>query len=247
MPLAPRPLQGSTSEPYLNLVRNKLKGGHLSSFFCVEVFAGSARLTATLRAIGLSDSIAVDHQIPKRLIAPMLQLDLTKEASVEHLRSILREPRCLFCHFAPPCGTASRARLIQRSAMDPPILRTDSFPDGLPELSGQLKARVQAENNLYAVTADLAETCLQAGVLLCIENPARGFLWQTSAMSAFGQRPELTSTLFHQCEYGSSRKEARKFLHTVPNLLLRQCSNTHEHETLGRSASGGRTTDEETA
>ena len=35
-------------------------------------------------------------------------------------------PFCIYVHFAPPCGTSSRARLIQRRGRwNPPIVRTD--------------------------------------------------------------------------------------------------------------------------
>ena len=221
-----------------------MDGRQLSSLFAIEVFAGTCRLTAILRALGLSDAFGVDHEVSRRLSAPILQLDLLHEASLEHLRCMIREPGCVFVHLAPPCGTASRARLIQRSASDPPIVRTDQHPDGLPHLTGDLAARVQAANQLYAITVELVELCIAQGVLFCIENPNRSFMWDTRAM-----RPWLTSagalqTVFHHCEYGSARRKCTRFVHSLPGLALKTCSGTHRHEKWGKTAAGWATKQE---
>ena len=159
---------------------------------------------------------------------------------------MLREPGCVFVHLAPPCGTASRARLIQRSSSDPPIVRTDQHPDGLPSLQGELAARVQAANQLYAITVDIAELCLAHGVLYCIENPNRSFMWDTAHMRSWLQARSPQHTIFHHCEYGSARRKCTRFVHCIPGLHLRTCSGTHAHEPWGKTASGW-ATQEETA
>ena len=106
------------------------------------------------RSFEESDAFGIDHQVSRRLSAPILQLDLLDPAALQHLREMIAEPNCIFVHMAPPCGTASRARLIQRSSTDPPILRTDRHPDGLPHLTGDLAARVHLGNPLLLKNVD---------------------------------------------------------------------------------------------
>ena len=150
--------------------------------FCIEVFAGSGRLTASLKAIGLKDSFGVDSTIPSRLTSPILQLNLLKADHLAMLRDMIASPNCVYIHFAPPCGTASRARLIQRKGRkNPPVVRTDGFPDGIPDLTGVLRDRVLSANALYAITCDLVRLCEQLGKLWSVENPGRSFMWVTSS------------------------------------------------------------------
>ena len=85
----------------------------LNQLFCIEVFAGSGRLTASLKAIGLADSVGIDSKVPTRLACPILQLDLLKANQLDLLKDLMSNPNCAYVHMAPPCGTASRARLIQ--------------------------------------------------------------------------------------------------------------------------------------
>eukprot|EP00435_Cladocopium_sp_Y103_P073459 s448_g43.t1 len=78
---------------------------------------------------------------------------------------------------APPCGTASRARLIQRRGRR---VRTETHPDVLPSLTGVLLARVLSANCLYQITCDLVRLCESLGKLRSVENPGRSFLWMTT-------------------------------------------------------------------
>ena len=47
----------------------------MEELFCIEIFAGSGRLTCELCKVGLSDSVGVDHQVGKCLTAPIIKLD----------------------------------------------------------------------------------------------------------------------------------------------------------------------------
>ena len=134
----------------------------LDQLFCIEVFAGSGRLTSSLKSIGLSYSSGVDCSTPQRLACPILQLDLLKTSHLDLLKDLISSPNCVYVHMAPPCGTASRARLIQRKGRsNPPIARTDKYPDGIPNLSGTLLTRVESANRLYQITCDLIRLCVK--------------------------------------------------------------------------------------
>jgi hypothetical protein len=164
----------------------------------VEVFAGTARLTAVIRQLGLRDSFGIDHKIHPKISGPVISLDLTSPTSFEYVLNLIKHPNCIYVHFAPPCGTASRARFIKRKGRyNPPVLRTDTHPDGLPNLGTNLQARVAAANQLYDLTQQLCRQCHEHGVLFSIENPARSFMWDTRDMKKFLQEVPHYETRFH--------------------------------------------------
>ena len=126
--------------------------------------------------MGLRDSFGIDVKLPPHLRSPIIKYDLLQPDQFDLVQNLLASPFCVFVHFAPPCGTSSRARLIQRKGRwNPPILRTDRHPDGIPGLTGVLQARVTSANQLYQITCDLAEKCLQLGKYFAIKNP--GFVY----------------------------------------------------------------------
>ena len=52
-------------------------GKQISQVFALEVFAGTARLTACLKSLGLVDSVGIDCTMPTRLNGPIIKLDLS--------------------------------------------------------------------------------------------------------------------------------------------------------------------------
>ena len=157
---------------------------------------------------------------------------------------------CLFVHFAPPRGTSSRARLIQRKGRwNPPILRTDRHPNGLPTLKGLCFPESPRANRLYQTTCDLIELCMQLGVYFAVENPGKSFMWQTTPSVALQQRHCLQEVCFHHCQYGSSRRKLTKILHNMIafSQLEPFCDNNHKHEPWGQSPDGHWRTSAETA
>ena len=213
----------------------------------MEIFAGTSRLTAAVRQLGLRDSFGIDHVVSDRLVAPIVQLDLSIPENFSFLQDIIREPGCIYVHFAPPCGTASRARFIKRRGRhNPPVLRTDDHPNGLPHLSPLHAAKVAAANLLYDQTQVLRRLCVEHGVLFSIENPARSFMWQTTHMAKFLEEVAHYKTYFHHCMYGSARRKHTCFVHSIPTLcdLAALCDNSHVHEAWGYSSTGWATAEE---
>ena len=122
---------------------------------CVEIFAGCAQLSSSLRSSGFS-VLPIDHKKGKMSKAKLTLLDLTKQHDFDVLLSILTTANIAYCHCAPVCGTGSRAREIplpkgmEHVRAEP--LRSQEFPLGLPHLVGKDLARVTAANMLYFVT-----------------------------------------------------------------------------------------------
>ena len=200
-----------------------------------------------LRHLGFRDSFGVDHILSNQLAAPVLQLDLLKPECLEFVQQIIREEACIYVHFAPPCGTASRARFIRRKGRyNPPVLRTDLHPDGLPDLIPLHAAKVAAANRLYHITTDLCRLCHLHGVMYTIENPARSFMWQTAPFRKFLNEVPHYATYFHHCMYGSSRRKHTCLIHNISTVQSMQllCDNQHAHEPWGHSAEGWATAQE---
>jgi hypothetical protein len=78
----------------------------------IEVFAGSCRVTACLRQLGLGSSFGVDHQRSKNASGPVVVADLCTPEGVGLLWSWLQNEQVLAVFLALRCGSASRARQI---------------------------------------------------------------------------------------------------------------------------------------
>ena len=213
----------------------------------MEVFAGTSRLTACLRQLGLRDSFGVDHVVSNHLAAPVLQLDLLKPECLKFVEQLILEAACVYVHFAPPCGTASRARFIKRKGrFNPPILRTDDKPNGITGLSPTNEAKVAAANALYEITQRLCRLCHSTGVMYTVENPARSFMWDTTPFSKFLHDVPHYRTFFHHCMYGSARRKHTCLVHNIAAVQDMEllCTNDHAHEQWGHSGTGWATAQE---
>ena len=245
--MPPETPEGLPASSQFSKIQAKCRSAIANDLFCIEVFAGSSRLTACIRRLGFRSSFGVDHAISAKCCAPVLTLDLQDEPSVNLLKQLLADPHCIYAHFAPPCGAASRARMIVRKGRyNPPVLRTDEYPNGLPNLSFQFRDRVAKANRLYATTADLCQWCVRHGVLFSIENPGRSFMWLTDAMQDFLANAPHFDTLFHHCQYGSNRRKLTRLVHNIPTFLQLEnlCDGSHPHEPWGQTDNGWATAEE---
>ncbi|CAE7385001.1 unnamed protein product, partial [Symbiodinium sp. KB8] len=219
-------------------------GRPLGEVVALEVFCGSGRLTASLKREGF-DAFGVDHNVLKTASCSVLQLDLTQEDAASHLWSIVKDPAVQFIHFAPPCGTASRARDIQFKGA-PPILRSTLQPQGVDGLEGLDATRVAKANLPYQLTLEVSQFCLKSGKFFSCENPSRSYLWLLPAWKTFLARQDVFQTSFHHCEYGGMRRKATLLVHNVPSFrgLQRFCSGNHVHLGWGRVGPSWATADE---
>ena len=79
---------------------------NLSDVLVLEIFAGSARLTAAIRDAGMA-GVAVDHD-KSRSSGPHIALyDLNDQSQFDALVEFIRleKHRIIWVHFAPSCGT----------------------------------------------------------------------------------------------------------------------------------------------
>ena len=213
-----------------------------------EVFCGAAGLTLNLTKSGF-DAVGVDHKGNRDLPrGRCLWIDLSTKRGQADLRKLVLHDAVAYVHFAPPCGTASRARDRRRynadgtpAKLDPKPLRSDEYPDGLPSLVGQDLERVNAANELYRFTAVLCADLSERGIAWTVENPTNSRMWDTkwfrwlSRMKAEGKL-NYNRVKFDSCMHGGSRPKASTFLASgdldLSSLEL-TCDGSHQHKPWG--------------
>ena len=83
----------------------------LNECLIIEVFAGTGRVTAALKQLGLYSSLGTDCARHKQAVAPIVLADLSTESGVKLLMQWLENPNVVGIFLAPPCGSASRGAI----------------------------------------------------------------------------------------------------------------------------------------
>ena len=208
----------------------------------IEVFAGSARVTAALKAEGLFESFGVDVDTSKA-VATSRCVDLTAATGQKLLLRWIQSPLVKGLFIAPPCGTCSMARFIQlrdskgRRIPCPPPLRSAVFPEGLPNLRPIDRLRVSSANKLYAFVQKLIQQAQRNKIVIVLENPRSSLFWATRF---WRQRQVPVEYAAHQaCAFGSSRPKwtVLAFTHPAFRQINQTCPGTsafHKHkQTMG--------------
>ena len=71
----------------------------------MELFCGTAGLTAAFKRIGFNSAVAVDKISPKFSHASVVTLDLSKTEHQLLVLDWIRHDRTVAVFMAPPCGT----------------------------------------------------------------------------------------------------------------------------------------------
>ena len=131
---------------------------------------------------------------------------------------------------APPCGTCSMARKIKRKGFNPPELRTEAHPMGVPWLKGTDLAKVQAANRIYAGLAAFLLFLEGQSVFYTVENPESSMLWQLPCLRPVVTKQSLFS--FDMCQYGGQRLTHRSLLSKCVHVrhFEARCTGDHVHK-----------------
>ena len=206
----------------------RVRGISLDECLILEVSPGSGRLTACMKRFQLDNSFSIDRAAGK-CCAPRIVVDLSTDEGRKQFANVLSETNLIYVHFSPPCHTTSRARLHQFAGA-PAILRTDSCPDGVPNLKPSDQLRVDAANAYLEAVAAACKTCFDR--LVSLSNPESSFIWTTKPMRRLLQQVPMFVTSFHLCSFASPFKKAMKILHTLPRFLElhKPCTGGHPHK-----------------
>ena len=153
-------------------------GLELQDLLVVEICAGSARLTKTVRKRGLR-GLAIDKSKDRGCGTEIMILDLTLHHDVRLLLQILatEASRIALVFISPPCGTASKARErpIRSSLLggrkQPEPLRSKEKPDQKDGLSNTDKVKTELANQLYDAVSTIVLHCHALELWVMIENP----------------------------------------------------------------------------
>ena len=178
-------------------------------------------------------------------------IDLNSDAQLKIFDELLQQGRLLYVHFAPPCGTASKARSIKLGLRrEPKPLRSLRHPMGLPNLKGISKERVRLANKLYAITAKYILVLHDRNIGWSVENPASSLMVTDEFVRLMQTLDvQMHGVLFHTCMFGAPRKKQTALWTNIRELcqLARTCNDTYEHAPWGLTQSGSFATAEECA
>ena len=229
-----------TWSPSLKSLKPVRLVSHASKMIFLEVFAGSGNLSEAVRSLGLTVH-AIDPITKRQTGVAIHVLDLTKSSDLEILFDIALRANVASAHFAPPCGTSSKAREqplpeeMQDVKAEP--LRSITEPLGKSGLQGTDAKRVAAANKLYAVTLCLVVILVIRGTAVSIENPGNSYFWQI--MDIFANEDQWVRNIWdslvfyiHQsCMYGSRFDKWTSIRATdgLYNDIRKECEGNHTH------------------
>ena len=223
-------------------IPGQLAGFRISDCLTIELCAGSAGLSSSLRSCGFQ-VLPVDHKsnrhIPK---VSCVNIDLTNKSAISILIAVVNHSNAVYVHCAPPCGTSSRARerpvakhLIQMGAPNPRPLRSDEFPAGLPGLTPNEQARVDAANSIYRLVEDVVAYALFRQIMFSVENPTRSIYWLFGKMPSLRARTDVEVVDFQACMHGGDRDKWSTWMCSrgLLSSMRLKCDGSHQHKPWG--------------
>ena len=205
-----------------------------------EIFAGTAQLSDECRHSGFA-TLAIDKTDDRRPKIALTLMDLTKPEDIKRMIEVASTANIGAAHFAPACGTSSKAREkplpsnMRHIKAEP--LRSDSELLGLSTLSERERVRVQLANATYALTLLLVGILIRRGCIVSVENPSSSYFWPIMALyvsqccGILLSWHKLESVHFQACMHGSDRDKWTCWYGTpnVFNSLALRCDGQHQH------------------
>ena len=212
------------------------------TYRAIEVFCGHAGFTKALNVEAV-EAIGIDYSCNKdKPESRVLYMDLTTKSGVEEFWAFCKQFNPDFLWFAPPCGTASRAREIRRSeGPDPKPLRSDEFPDGISGLEDKLAQRVWHANLLYWFVSATIKG-MESRIGWAIENPSNSLMWKTSWMVGLMQEVDHERITFQACMHGGGRDKRTDLVFGGGvdfHKLAVMCDKKHKHLPWGFTKTEG--------
>ena len=194
----------------------------------LEVFSGTARLTAALRSSGIKClppiDIMVSELVPDRC-------DVLDAEFWDFVMQLILLGAVFFMHFGTPCNTFSSAR---KNDGGPPPLRSAEFPEGLPHLDLDLFLVTFLGNLFVDRTAEACVALALLGMDFSIENPLFSLIWETPALVRVARLCRTINVDFDQCMWGAPSVKPTRLM--VTSELFRglevRCDGSHVHTKL---------------
>ena len=217
----------------------RFTGMSLDEIMVLEIFAGTARLTRAVKDLGMS-AMAVDKDNQRAQSVHIAKYDLNEPDQVQSLCDFIQrhQKQILWAHFAPSCGTASRARgrplpkLAKLGVKVPMPLRSDTKPMGLDGLAGLDKVKAETANITYENACLLMRFCIKLGIAVSLENPENSLFWKVPTVKTFIDEIGGFMVYFDNCCHGGMRKKGTAWWSNVNWFLALavRCDGSHFHE-----------------
>ena len=214
-------------------------GNSLDEIMVLEIFAGTARLTRAVKDLGMA-AMAVDKDNSRAQSVHVACYDLNEPDQLQALCDFVERHhhQILWAHFAPSCGTASRARgrplpkLAKMGIKVPQPLRSDQKPLGLDGLTGIDKIKAETANITYESTCVLIRLCHRFNIAVSVENPENSLFWKIPQIKELMTELKGYMTLFDNCCHGGTRKKGTSWWATVDwfTCLSARCDGSHFHQ-----------------
>lgn len=188
--------------------------------FCLEIFAGSARISTMLEKEGLS-------VFPIDLCLFPSHNVLLSEIE-QRILNWISQGRVGFVWLGMPCTTFSRAR--KHDGVGPGPLRSDEFLWGLPGLSSSDQRKVREGNQLFSFTMRILRQCYSSQVPFVLENPLTSMAWQMTPFQKFLQQTGSHFCDLDFCMYGEAWKKPTRLVYnfiSLESLSMRCNSGSH--------------------
>ena len=146
-------------------------------FVFIELCAGSAVLSAAAQKHGyrvMSVDCKRNRHKPR---CKIVSWDLSEDHAWDVLRYIVQTCDVAAVHFAPPCGTCSKARGIPMAdgSPGPQPVRSDEHLLGIPGISELDQVKVTAANRLYERMGQFIEWLHERGICMGCREPDQQF------------------------------------------------------------------------
>eukprot|EP00435_Cladocopium_sp_Y103_P009381 s366_g2.t1 len=144
---------------------------------------------------------------------------------------------CDFVAAALDCSTKSRAREIPRVFEDgrkaPGPLRSDRYPEGLPNLSSKDQRRVDTDNQACAWVLPQLQKAADENRGALRENPARGLHWELPLVKAMMASGRWFDTDYSAWVFNSARAKSQRLRHSIQEIAdwtNLQCHHIHAED-----------------
>ena len=151
----------------------------------------------------------------------MRGFDVFQESSF--LSKILKEVEVQ--HWAPNCGTFSRAREKPiPGVVNPPVpLRNDTFPLGIPDvlssLPGAKRRKVDLDTKMAIMAAESSLEAHRDDRYFSLEHPKNSIARRLRSWETLEREPGVIVSEYHACMFeGSRRRKAQILIHNMPFL-----------------------------
>ena len=208
----------------------RFTGFRLDEILVLEIFSGTGRLTRAIKDLGMQ-GMAVDKDSRRSQSVHVANYDLNEPDQLDAMCEFIskHQKQILWAHFAPSCGTASRARgkplpkLEKMGLKAPKPLRSDHQPMGLDGLQGTDKIKAECANITYDSACVLMRLCIQLSIAVSLENPENSLFWQIPIVKQLLADYGGYMTYFDNCCHGGSRKRVQLGGPALIGSTLLQC------------------------